>query len=232
MDNSSKFEFYRDFMSIEEAKIFGAFLTDNRIEYSLEGAETIIDSSIVGNGLLPKAIIKIAPEDFKVVNAIIKEDTEALPLEILEAHYLNQLDNNELEDIFYNQEGWTIEDIYTAKKILATRGVKIKKGEIQALRDESLDIIRQGKTAGWLSITFYSLGIVFGLFISVFFVIIGLGMSYYYAYGKSTDVDGNRYFVYDEKTRQIGTVMLFGGITLVIIEILLGTYFVNIFSFF
>lgn len=232
MDNSSKFEFYRDFMSIEEAKIFGAFLTDNRIEYSLEGAETIIDSSIVGNGLLPKAIIKIAPEDFKVVNAIIKEDTEALPIEILEAHYLNQLDNNELEDIFYNQEGWTIEDIYTAKKILATRGVKIKKGEIQALRDESLDIIRQGKTAGWLSITFYSLGIVFGLFISVFFVIIGLGMSYYYAYGKSTDVDGNRHFVYDDRTRQIGTVMLFGGITLVIIEILLGTYFVNIFSFF
>ena len=81
--NSSKFEFYRDFMSIDEANVFADFLTDNRIEYSLEGSETIIDTAIVGNGLLPKAIIKIAPEDFKVVNAIIKEDTEALPPEIL-----------------------------------------------------------------------------------------------------------------------------------------------------
>jgi len=227
MKNSSKFEFYRDFMSIEEANVFADFLTDNRIEYSLEGAETIIDSSIVGNGLLPKAIIKIAPEDFKIVNAVIKEDTEALPLEILKDHYLNQLDNKELEDIFYNQEGWTIEDIYTAKKILATRGVKIKTEEIKALRNESLDLTRQGKTAGWVSITLYSLGIAFGLFISLFFVIIGLGMSYYYAYGKSTDVDGNRHYVYDDKTRQIGTIMLFGGIILVIIEVLFGTYFVT-----
>ena len=115
---------------------------------------------------------------------------------------------------------------------MATRGVKIKTEEIKALRNESLDLTRQGKTAGWISITLWSLGIAFGLLISIVFVIIGLGMSYYYAFGKTTDVDGNRYYLYNDKTRQIGTIMLFGGVTLVIIEIVFGVYFLNGFSFF
>ena len=110
--------------------------------------------------------------------------------------------------------------------------MKIKTEEIKALRNESLDLTRQGKTAGWISITLWSLGIAFGLLISIVFVIIGLGMSYYYAFGKTTDVDGNRYYLYNDKTRQIGTIMLFGGVTLVIIEIVFGVYFLNGFSFF
>ncbi len=217
-------EFYRDFINIEEAKDFAKLLDDNRIKYSLEGAESVIDSAIVGSGLIPKAIIKIAPADFKVVNAILKEDIDALPPEIINSHYLNQLDNHELKEIFYQQEGWTIEDIYTAKKILSNRGIKVKKEEIETLRHQSLDETRKGKTASWLWITLYSLGILFGIFVSVFLAIAGLGMAYYYAFGKSTDADGNGYYVYDESTRQIGTILFFGGITAVIIEILFFTY--------
>ncbi len=221
----AKLEFYRDFMSIEEAKDFAKLLEENRIKYSLEGAETVIDSAIVGNGLLPKAIIKIAPADFKIINAVLKEEVEALPDEVINAHYLNQLDNEELEDIFYQQEGWTIEDIYTAKKILANRGLVVKKEDIEILREESLSEIRSGKTASSPWIAFYTLGIILGFFINIFFAIAGLGMAYYYAFGKSTDADGNVHYVYDEATRQKGTIMFFGGITFVVMAFIFLTYY-------
>ena len=227
-----KFEFYRDFINTDEAKDFVKILEENRIAYSLEGAETIIDSAIVGNGIIPKAIIKIAPADFKIINAVLKENIDALPAEIINAHYLNQLDNEELEEIFYHQEGWTIEDIYTAKKILSNRGIKINKEKIESLRNQSLNETRKGKTATWLWITLYSLGIVFGFFISIFLAIAGLGMAYYYAFGKSTDADGNGHYVYDESTRKIGTVMFFGGVTLVILEFFISKYFFPYYSFF
>lgn len=221
---TQKFEFYRDFMSMDEAKDFAKLLEENRIKFSMEGTDTVIDSAIVGNGLIPKAIIKIAPADFKIVNAVLKEEVEALPAEVINAHYLNQLDNDELKEIFYQQEGWTIEDIYTAKKILSNRGLVVKKEDIAMLREESLSEIRSGKSATWPWIAFYSLGIVIGFIFSIFFAIAGLGMAYYYAYGKSTDADGHVHYVYDEKTRQIGTIMFFGGITYMVIGFIFISY--------
>ncbi len=229
---STKLEFYRDFINIDEAKDFAKILEENRIVYSLEGTETVIDSAIVGNGILPKAIIKIAPADFKIINAVLKENIDALPAEIINSHYLNQLDNEELEEIFHNQEGWTIEDVYTAKKILSNRGIKIKKDVIEGLRNESLGETRKGKTASWLWISLYSLGIIFGLFVNFFVVIAGLGMAYYYGFGKSTDVDGNGYYVYDEGTRQIGKMMFFGGLIFVVFEFLILSYFLPYYSFY
>ncbi len=64
------------------------------------------------------------------------------------------------------------------------------------------------------------MALIFGIFISLIFVVAGIGMSYYYAYGKSTDADGNRHFIYESKTRFIGTIMLYGGLSIVLLEIL------------
>ncbi len=222
--DKTNFEFYRDFLSIEDAKEFVAMLDQKNIVYSLETSETILDTAIVGNGLIPKAILKLNPLDFKLVNRLIEAQINQLKYSDLKDHYLNQFSNEELEEIFDKQEEWTIEDITIAQKILEGRGIKIDKKSIQDLRENSFNKIQRGRSGSRFWIVFYSLGIAFGLVTTLFLIIAGLGMSYYYAYGKNTDSDGTKYFIFDESTRQIGVIMLYGGIALIIIEFLLISY--------
>lgn len=59
-----------------------------------------------------------------------------------------------------------------------------------------------------------------GQFTSLIFFIAGIGMGYYYAFGKDTDIDGNRYFIFNARSRLIGTALFYGGIALIILEIL------------
>ncbi len=225
--NQSKFEFYRDFINLEEAQSFVQLLKDNNIDYSLESSQTIIDTAIVGDGLIPKAVLKIASVDFKKVNEVIRQQVGKLELEEVAEHYLNQFENSELEEIFQNQEDWTIEDVYIAQKILDGRGVKIKNEVIENYRKQSLVQTQKGEPGNWVWMLCSAACIVFGLFINILLVLAGLGMSYYLAFGKNTDADGNNYFIYNDPTRQIGKIMLFGGIPLIILEFIFSTYILN-----
>lgn len=218
------FRFYRDFMNIQEARSITDMLDENKIPFRLETSDTVIDKAIVGNGLLPKVVLKLLPEDFKRVNQFISEQYKDLTYQEVKDHYLNELDNEELEEIFEKQDEWTIENVQIAKIILAHRGLEIEETEIKEQRAERLANIRAGKTGSKFWMTVYFLALISGLFISLILVVAGLGMSFYYAYGRSTDADGNRHYVYDENTRFLGTIMLYGGITMLIVEILMVMY--------
>ncbi len=218
--NPEDFSFYRDFLNLEEARALTVLLDENNIPYRLETSDTIIDTAIVGNGLIPQFVLKILSEDFIRINKLIEAQYKNLSFEDVKDHYLNELENDELEEIFEKQDEWTIENVNVARIILSHRGIKIEEKEIKKQRAERLAGIRKGKKGSIFWMTVYIMTLIFGIFISLIFVVAGIGMSYYYAYGKSTDADGNRHFIYEPKTRFIGTIMLYGGLLIVLLEIL------------
>lgn len=218
MENT--FEFYRDYHNLEEAKSFASLLKNNDIPYSLEQAGNLDVSEIVGQGLLPKAVLKVRPEDFKRVNDLLSREIKDSGNMDFSDHYLNQLDIEELKDIFRKPEEWTVEDATVAQFILKDRGVNISEQEIKELREERLTEIRKGKKASLGMLLFYGSCIIFGFLIHLIFYIGGMGMAFYYAFGKSTDIDGQKNYVYDEPTRQYGKIMFYGGFLVPILSIL------------
>ena len=211
MNPENTFEFYRDYHNQEEAEAFATLLKENNIPYSLEEAGHLDVSEIVGHGLIPKAVLKIQPENFRRVNDLLSAEIKESGESDFTDHYLSQLDIDELKDIFRKPEEWTVEDATIAQIILKSRGVDISEQEIKELREERLAVIREGKKASLGMLTFYGACIFLGLFFHLIFYLGGMGMAFYYTFGKSTDIDGQKNYVYDEETRQTGKVMFYGG---------------------
>lgn len=217
---ASGFQTYRSFHSTEEAKIFAELLVEHEIPYSAETSDTLIDKAIVGTGLIPKVVIKIAAKDFKKVNALLDEQLSAMNEAEIEGHYLNQLEDKELAEILRRPDEWSVEDVRVAQVILKQRDIHFTDEEIKSLRKERLAVIREGKkgSIGWM--VFYFIAIISGLFVSPIFTVAGIGMGYYYSYSKSVDPDGYKYFNFEPQTRKYGEWILYGGIGLLIIEII------------
>lgn len=225
------FKFYKSFHNVEEAKEFAKILDKNNILYLAESTETILDESIVGTGMLPKVVIKILPKDFKKVNGFIAYQIAELDYADVEDHYLNQLDNDELLEIFAKPDEWSIEDANVAKLIIRQRGVEISKEEISGLRAQRLAEIRAGKSEHKFIMLLYFIGICVGLFFSPLFVIAGLGMGYYYGFSKNVDLDGEKYFTFDAATRGLGKLMLLAGGVILIVQVLILLKMINPINF-
>ena len=220
------FEFYRDFLNLEEANAFAAMLKANNIEHSLETSDTVIDKAIVGNGFIPKAVLKIKNEDFQKVNGLISYEIASREYADYADHYLNDFETEELKAIFDKPEDWTPEDAAIARILLRERGVELSKEEIRAKKQARLEEIRKGQHGNRLSMALYAFGIAFGLILNLFLLIAGIGMAYYYTFGKATDMVGQKYFVYDRQTRKIGKIILYVGGGILILELFL-LQFVN-----
>jgi len=219
--NKKDFESYKRFHNAEQAKSYATLLADYNIPYLIEGSQTILDEAIVGSPLLPKVILKLRPEDFSRANQVIMSEMVAAEDFSVEDHYLNQLENEELLAIFEKQDEWEVEDIQVAQFILEKRGVPISSEKIQVQREQRLETIRKGKSGNRFFMLLYALSIALGIVIHPLFVIAGIGMGYYYAYGKSVDPDGNRYFTFDAPTRKYGKLVLYGGIVVLAFSVTL-----------
>lgn len=214
------FKFYKSFHNVEEAKEFSKILDDKEILYLAESTETILDESIVGTGMLPKVVIKLLPKDFKKVNGFIAYQISELDYADIQDHYLIQLDDEELLEIFEKPDEWSVEDANVAKIITRHRGIKPSKEKIQALRAQRLDEIREGKSENKAMMLLYFVFIIGGWFFSPLFAIAGFGMGYYYGYSKNVDLDGEKYFTFEPTTRLLGKLMLIIGGLIVFGELL------------
>ena len=225
-EDLKKFKFYRGFHNMEEAREFAALLESHQVPYHAKKSQLIIDSVIVGTGLMPKVTIEIKPEDFPKVNAIIEDQISAVDFADVEDHYLNQMEDEELMEIFEKPDEWTVEDVNIAKIIARERGVRVSDSEIQNARAKRLEEIRKGKSEGKTRMALYFLGMIAGVFInitiiSLALILAGIGMGYYYAYGKSLDPDGNKFPAFDPDTRQFGKLIFYGGFLALMIKLLI-----------
>ena len=219
--DEAKFQFYKSFHHQEEAEAFIDFLKKHRLPYRAETTSTLLDSNIVGTALLPKVIIKLHTDYFRKANQLIEKEIANTDHSHFEDHYLNLLDDQELLDIFEHPDQWSIEDFNIAKIILRNRGINLDETDIIISRELRLAKIRKGKKGNINWMLAYALSAMLGLLLHPLFVLAGVGMGYYYSYGKVVDIDGNSHFVFDEKTRQYGKYILYASIFIIIIEAIL-----------
>ena len=217
--NKEDFEHYRSFYNTTQAQPYVELLQTNNIPFLLEGSENILDKAIVGTTLRPNIILKLQPKHFITANQLIESLMISEEGFDVDEHYLNQLDDAELQEIFEKLDEWSIEDVQVARLILKNRGISIEEEEIQALRSKRLDELRQGKKGNRLQMLLYGLSAILGLVIHPILTIAGIGMGYYYTFGKSTDPDGVKYSTFDAETQKIGKLIFYGGILALIVAL-------------
>jgi len=216
-----RLQFYKDFVSLEEARAFANMLDAHQIPYSAEVPKLIIDQTFVGTGMLPNTIIKLLPEDFQKVNALVTAQLAGATYSDVRDHYLNQFEDDELMAVFEKPDEWSIEDVQVAKVILRERGVAISDEAIQQQRTARLQAIRKGRMGNKAWMLFYFLSIILIIMLHPIFFIAGVGMGYYYAYGRDVDLDGHKHFVFEPQTRFYGKFILYGGLLVLLVELLM-----------
>ncbi|HFC01081.1 MAG TPA: hypothetical protein ENJ53_09785 [Phaeodactylibacter sp.] len=85
------------------------------------------------------------------------------------------------------------------------------------MKQEHLSEIHKGRSGnrGWM--IFYLVMIILGsMFISPLAMIAGLGMGWFYWKDTSVDIDGNKYFTFDQPTQKFGKFMFYFAIFVVI----------------
>ena len=219
------FEFYRNFQFQEDAIPFIELLKENEIPYKFDGSETIITEAIVGSPNYPKFVLKILRTDFSTVNSIIENEVLKNSADFHE-HYLNDLTDHELLAILRKPDESSIEDITITKELLKRRGIPIDPSALEEMKQERLVELQKGKSEniGWMILLFLFL-IATSIFFNMFFIIGTIGLSWHYWKDKSADIDGNKFYTYDEQTRK-------NGITLGVISVVLTIFLALAFSFF
>lgn len=209
-----KFEFYRNFQFQDDALPFLELLKENEIPFEFNGSETLITEAIVGSPNYPKFVLKVLRSDIPTVNSIIEREVLKNAADFHE-HYLSDFTDHELLAILKKPDESSIEDITITKELLKRRGIPIDPSAIVEMKQERLFELQKGKeeNLGWMILFFLAL-IAISIFLNIFFIIGIIGLSLHYWKDKNTDIDGNKFFTYNEKTRK-------NGITLGIISIII-----------
>ena len=204
-----KFEFYRSFQFQEDALPFIDLLKENEIPYKFDGSETLITEAIVGSPNYPKYVLRILQSDISTVNSIIEDEVLKNAADFHE-HYLNDFTDHELLAILRKPDESSIEDITITKELLKRRGIPIDPSALVEMKQERLNELQKGKdeNIGWMLLFYLSL-IATSLFFSIFFVIGIVGFSLHYWKDKSTDIDGNKFYTYNEKLEKMGLCLVY-----------------------
>lgn len=211
-----EFEFFREFLNLEEARDMANILEQYNILYKLEEPRVIIDQAIVGHSMLPKVILKILTRDFQRVNTILASIIETQ--EIPNQHYLLDFSDLELFEVLKKPDNWNVEDITLSKKILVDRGFEITDEQINQLQRERYGHLKAGKKGNLQWIAFYGACIIIGVvFLHPLFLLAGAGMGLYYWRDQNTDPSGERYFTFEKNTRNIGQFIFYIGIFLTVV---------------
>lgn len=219
------FEFYRSFQFEEDATPFIELLKENEIPYEFNGSETIITEAIVGSSNYPKFVLKILRSDFSSVNSIIEKEVLKNSADFHE-HYLNDLTDHELLAILRKPDQSSIEDITITKELLKRRGIPIDPSALVEMKQERLSILQKGKdeNVSWMFL-FFLLLVATSIFFNMFFIIGTIGFAWHYWKDKSTDIDGNKFYTYNEQTRKNGIRFGISSIVLTIGLYLIYAYF-------
>ncbi|MFK7771446.1 MAG: hypothetical protein AB8F94_04870 [Saprospiraceae bacterium] len=219
------FEFYRSFQFQEDAQPFLELLKENEIPYEFDGSETIITEAIVGSSNYPKFVLKILQSDFPILNSIIEQEVLKNSADFHE-HYLYDFTDHELLAILRKPDQSSIEDITITKELLRRRGIPIDPSALVEMKQERLTVLQKGKAEndGWMLLYFLLL-VAISIFFNIFFIIGTIGLSWHYWKDKSADIDGNKFYTYNEQTRK-------NGITFGILSIILTISLYVTFAYF
>ncbi len=204
---SGEYEFFRDFFNAEQAAAFTELLDESDIPYKLETTRTLLDSTIIGQGLVPHSVLKLRASDFSLVNRMLME-TAKNDEAFIANHYFQEYKAAELLEVVQKPDEWTPEDVGVARYLLDKQGVAIPEAQVEAYRMERSSAMKEGKSANPAVVIFYLLLILAASYLlSVFFLVVGVGLGLYYWQDTTIDSDGIKFFTFEPATRNLGLVV-------------------------
>jgi len=177
-----------------------AILGKNNIFHKISFARNNIES-LYGAQNSNQIEIRIEEKNFQTAFELIEKINEYSDDKI----ELNSYSDDEIIEIILNPSDWHRSFVLEAKKIVTERGIQINENEISDNEKEKLEKIKLGiSPKKFIYYFFWFLAVVGGY--------IGLIAGYYYWRGKLKAFDGNRYFMYNKRTRFYGKWMFITGI--------------------
>ena len=120
--------------------------------------------------------------------------------------------NEELIEIFTNQEHYQPSFVENVKKEIIKRNIPINAVEKIKQQKENIEsqVLALGKQGNPIYMALIAGSAIFGGIIAI----VG---GYIYAYSKHTDGNGERYFVYNESTRKWGRIIFGVGLAVLVL---------------
>jgi hypothetical protein len=208
----SRYATYEKFFSTEQAEPVLHILKDHEIPYELVSITEQVDQLISGGGPAYAYELKIAANQFDMVNRLLYEKIQIKLNEVDPDYYLFTFDDKELLDILKEPDEWGRLDYVIAREILETRGIRFSSEELEAFWNRKMEKLAQPEKAS-------TLGKYGGYSLSVGVCFVGVVTGLVYWRSTKTLPNGDRYYIYDEETRKLGKNMVY--LSLVIMTVAL-----------
>lgn len=114
---------YQQFYNQSDAEAFAAFLDGKNIPFEVERQRAVLDPIYIGEQSEPTYIVKIQPDQFEKVNALMKEEAAKQLNNVPADYYLFEFTDDELKNVLQESNEWSQLDILLAEKLLKERGV-------------------------------------------------------------------------------------------------------------
>lgn len=205
-----KYVTYRQFNDPGMAEQLTGLLKDNNIEFEIEDNSPGFDPAFAYNVLNSQIAVKIAKEDFAIVNDLLNQLNKQEIDSVDSNYYLFQFSDDELLDIITKRDEWNHFDFQLAQKILNDRGKEITPEVIELLgrqRIRELSKTEEGQE-NWIRAG-YLFAIIGG--------IIGIFIGFHLYTHKKTLPNGERVYGFNSQDRKNGLRIFFIGIVMTII---------------
>lgn len=123
--------------------------------------------------------------------------------------------DQELVDIYINSDQYQKEFVEQAHQELTKRGVTLDKynEEISSKLRLTTELLKQERKGN-------EVFIILGLISAVLGGLFGIIAGYTYSQTKKSGPSGERYYVYDKKTRETGQIMMLVGIVVLVVTVI------------
>lgn len=204
MDNRN-YKTFRQFNDIGLAQELIELLKNNNIGYILEDNTPHFDVSFANNKINDEYRLKIAPENFELVNNLLENTASKYLDSVEQEHYLFTFSNDELLEIIKKKNEWSAFDFLLARKILGDRGVSISDANLLTFEKERMTELSKPEK---INNSWFYFGFLFALLGGFFGFIIG----WFIKTNKKTLPNGSTVYCYIESDRNKGNVMFLLGI--------------------
>ena len=224
---NSTFETYQSFFNPEEAQPMVQLLKEHEVPYRLEHHPIFVEEQIgLENKTEASWALRIPTDYFAQVNTLL-EQMAAQIKEVPQGHYLHQFDHQELRDVIENAHEWTKQDVHFAKLLLKEQVGYGAVANAERAADQKQQVLREGKegSLGWIY-AYWVISILGTLLLNPFFLMVGLGMGWFYWRDQTVAANGSKFYTFAIRTRNLGRMSFYLGLglflTSIVVWVLVG----------
>ncbi len=195
-------------------------LEEQAVAYEVEQTPPPLDQTFLGAGARTEIAINISPSDFAYVRSLMAKEAPGMLARLPEDYYLFDFSNTELREILSQPDAWNPIDLVLARQLLARRGQPVNEAELTEMQQKRQAQL-QAPVPGNPRLLLMGLGLI--LLGGLPGIVLGL----YFATATRTDLKGQRWPVFDPRTRRQGR-WLAGLGTLILLGLLGGWFFLNL----